>query len=313
MQHAAEAIKNDNGRAAGDDIANALAVQKDTTARNFVSKYAQMAVEKGQAASQSEGIAQGQAAMGLLQQGYGARMGSEAMRTAAYLGGAGSTTRYSTGEKGWEERRADAHSLIEDGLITPSDATAAIKANQKRADGSGASFGKTMMYLSSNPDGYTSKDMLNMAMEGSGPGEAFGGHTNTVKSFAQPTYDNFIAAAGDPEKQTALLAEISGRYNVLTQVSREKANVWADGVMAKPSGHFTQDASGNDVEMNVQQYLTVMRRDPDFQLRSREYEQQASGAIAAFQAQQAAQQAAAQAALGGNAGGIPPLPGQGRP
>lgn len=129
----AEALKNDNGRAAGMDEATALAVQGMGRSQ-FLQAYQNAGHSKEEANT----------ALATLERGFGARMGSSAMRVAAFKARSASSTAYSGDEAGTMQRINEGAALLNAGLMTDADLVAAGKGNRARTDINGGGFSTQM-------------------------------------------------------------------------------------------------------------------------------------------------------------------------
>ncbi|HSW99312.1 MAG TPA: tail fiber domain-containing protein, partial [Candidatus Saccharimonadales bacterium] len=143
LQHeAAEALKRDDGRAAGDDLAMKLALARGMTDERFLREYTAAATPQFGAA---EAERRASAALGSIRDNIG-QLGSGVTRVAAYKALGASKTSYTdeTGENvqdNWEEMIGDGVSLMQDGLMTSVDVTRALKSNGERGDRAGVGFG----------------------------------------------------------------------------------------------------------------------------------------------------------------------------
>lgn len=157
QQAADEAIKKDNGRAAGDDLGNDIA-SSGVSGREFRTQYAQRLLKNSSFRSmhgaRAEQVASQQArqAQGALEAGYGASMGSKLMTTAALKASYASNTSFAKHDDGTamefgESITAGMNPLVEAvarGDMSSADATAIYRQNAARYDRTGAGFGSTM-------------------------------------------------------------------------------------------------------------------------------------------------------------------------
>lgn len=157
QQAADDAIKKDNGRAAGDDLGNDIA-SRGVGGKEFRTQYAQRLLKSGdfrkQHGVQAEQVANQQArqAQGALEAGYGANMGSKLMSTASLKASYASNTSFAKKDDGTamefgESLTAGMQPLVEAvarGDMSIADATAIYRQNAGRYDRTGAGFGKTM-------------------------------------------------------------------------------------------------------------------------------------------------------------------------
>ncbi len=143
-----EALKNDNGFAAGNDEANQLAVKDGMTPTKFLDQYSQRLVNKG--VLRPEANKQAQDAMAELQKGYGAQIGSGTMQVAAFTALNASNKGYDqdTLEKKQEAMYGDAGRLVNKGLLSVSDAAGITKSNSARLEASGVGYGSAISAIS---------------------------------------------------------------------------------------------------------------------------------------------------------------------
>lgn len=157
QQAADEAIKRDNGRAAGDDLGNDIA-STGVDGKEFRTQYAQRLLKsssfRSQYGARAEQVASQQArqAQGALEAGYGANMGSKLMTTAALKASYASNTSFAKHDDGTamtfdESITAGMAPLVQAvarGDMSVADATAIYRQNGGRYDRTGAGFGTTM-------------------------------------------------------------------------------------------------------------------------------------------------------------------------
>lgn len=138
-----EMLKKDGGRYSGDDSANALALQKGMTNQKFVNEYARELSQQrdkngNRIYTDQQAAKTARETLAGIEQSYGAKMGTDAMRVAAFKARASSKTGYESGD--YNAMGADAGSLMHDGLITQADAAAILKNNKERIDQNGVGF-----------------------------------------------------------------------------------------------------------------------------------------------------------------------------
>lgn len=157
MNHTVDDImKKDNGRSGGDDDLMELAMQRGMTTERMENEYAgrvrgrlQNAVNAGtMTAAQADGEAarRAESAVAGLSTNFGAQIGTDAMRVAAYKSLLNSKTSYQDPDGNNEQQNieqivGDGLELMQDGLITSTDATMFVKQRADRADRSGIGFG----------------------------------------------------------------------------------------------------------------------------------------------------------------------------
>lgn len=281
-----EALKKDEGRSSGDDTATSIATKRGMTASKYVQEYSDSqliantaarknAIDKGLSVPPelTRGQAQKQAreSLAALEGNFGAKIGTNAMRTAAFKARASSVTGYNNAEgdydKGLQDMFAEAGSLVKDGLITSTDAATAIKANKARADQSGIGFGAMLGTIEQAAarvdtgapilDAADVKMLRRDAIEGSAPGALVGGRHETIAALSGTMVDTLdtAIASGDQTEIRRQLAEVAGKYDVMAQISPKAAREMAKNVMAKPAG-----TSGK----TVREMIEANREDPEF-------------------------------------------------
>lgn len=299
---AAEALKNDMGRAAGDDDANAIA-QEATSSGEFIRQYmARTGHDEGRA----------RAALRTLETGYGAKIGSDAMAVAAFKARGMSGTGYD-GSGNYQEATEDAARMVSRGLISTQDAAAVFKANQKRADLNAIGFGSWMGHIDRAAERYRggargaalvtadeAATLRSEALEGAMPGQVISGRHETVRALAPQMIENLsdtlahVDAGGNAvgTDDIALgreLAKIAGRYDAMAQSNPLNAGIMADQVLS----HTLVRAAGDSrfvrpdgTAMSVREMIDYYgRSDPDFLTMRREYSSLA-GAVAGAGGQQ---------------------------
>ncbi len=281
-QTSAEALKNDEGFAAGNDDATALAAQVGMTRNKFISEYQKMKGMDGSFHSKDEALA----AMTQMETSFGARMGSEALSVAAFKARAASTTAYSADDAGKLLMGQEGGALVKAGLMTVSDAAGAAKANRGRSDISAAGFVDTMKYMQKGADGALTLDDAHKhtkaAFDGADPREIVAGHANSVKAFAPVIHEEIdrAVASGDKTDIANAMAKAAGLYDTLASTSPKKAGEFATQVFGKTllsAAHNPLYTKPGGTVMTVREIMEDYRSDPIFLDRRREY----SSAIAA--------------------------------
>jgi hypothetical protein len=187
-------LKRDNGRFSGDDDANALALTKGMNEGDFINGYMQRTGANAQTARQ---------ALAGIENSYGAKMGTDAMRVAAFRARTSSKTAYASGRAGQNQAYTEAASLVNQGLMTQADATASLKSNKERADFAGVGFNETFKMVGraterykdgargdlSKPNDYIvsqkeTDDLADDALRGASPGLLAGGYHLGTSSLA---------------------------------------------------------------------------------------------------------------------------------
>lgn len=141
---AAQMVKEDEGRAGGDDDLMELAMTRGMTEERAEREYAARLQARGVGAAEAQRRATQAVAKASV--GLGAKWGTDAMRVSAYKALLDSKTSYTdpTGANAqdtWERMIGDGTSLMEDGLMDATDVTMAIKQRGDRADRAGVGFG----------------------------------------------------------------------------------------------------------------------------------------------------------------------------
>lgn len=159
-----EAIKRDNKRYAGDDDLMHVATEEGMDTERAEVAYAARirgrirdgmnaqvnagAITAAQAdtMADAEAARRAQAAVGGLEGSFGAKLGSNVMRVAAYKSLLNSSTSYgdadgATAQQNLEDMVNDGVQLMNAGLITSADATSFMKQRADRADRAGIGFG----------------------------------------------------------------------------------------------------------------------------------------------------------------------------
>jgi hypothetical protein len=313
-----EALKDDNGRAAGDDDANALALQSGMNSREFVRRYArQQIAARNQARktdpslaimSQQDAESRAQAALRTLETGYGAKMGSEAMRVTAFRARGTSGTGYDASGN-YQQPTEDAASLVADGLITTQDAAVVFKANQKRGELNAIGFGNHMANIDRAVGRYRtgargaalvtadeSRALRREALNGVMPGQFITGRHETVRALAPEMVEtvNDTLAHVDANGNTvgtddiALgreLAKIAGRYDAMAQSNPLNAEIMANEVMSHTLTRAAADPrfiNADGTAMSVQQMIDHFRNDENFLTMRREFQSATSANAAAM-------------------------------
>ncbi len=271
-QFVGEALKNDNGRAAGDDDATELAVQRGMTRRNFVKGY------------MAKGHTEQEAKMALAQseRGFASQMGTDVMAVTAFKARAGSGTAYDGSAEGQLLRINEGAALMNAGLLTRADATAAGKGNRARTDISGASFSTQMAAFSNAAAalrGEVPTDASGKAVKGyaagkgmstkgaelyldstakeAEPGDILAGNSRTIEALGpammrrveEATLSRDAAVTGGESDQTITyrqqevdraLGAVAGMQDNLNRTSSHKAGMFADVV----NGALVSDGNG---------------------------------------------------------------------
>jgi hypothetical protein len=210
-------------------------------------------------------------AMALLERGFGAQMGTEAMQVAAFKARAGSSTAYNSnpiGDETYEEaanratmqRINEGAALVAQGAMTSADAVAAGKGNRARLDISGRGFGaqigafenaaQSMRNGGTGMDAGQAQQYIDETLQEAEPGDMLAGNTRTLSTMAPAMMRNLNSAVqahneaianGESEqtifyRQQAVdraLGQIAGVQDNLNRTSPQKAGMFADMVNAQ--------------------------------------------------------------------------------
>ncbi|HUC95923.1 MAG TPA: hypothetical protein VMR76_03125 [Candidatus Saccharimonadia bacterium] len=264
-------LEEEGGRASGDDLATGLALQKGMTGAKFVEEYMRAAHLEG-----SEGKAQAIAALSTTEKNFGARIGSDSMRVAAYKAKTGAATGYSPDSAGLQQMYADAGSMVREGLMTTSTAASAIKANKARADQSAVGFQQVISTIQnastsgSGPNLDEVRSLRQAAFENADPAEIVRGHKNTVLALAPVMAEELQTAMNsnmpDVDKKRKL-AKIANIWDTLSQTSSSKSTVIGKDVLGAPIVGI------DGAPTTIQSEINRLRTDPEFQTIRREYGQ----------------------------------------
>jgi hypothetical protein len=273
---AAEALKNDDGRASGDDIANTLAQRSGMNSTRFLNGYAESALASGQASTETEARRQAQGALATLQSSYGTDIGSSAMQVAAFKARVASVTGYGESDASKQELFEDAGSMVRQGLITSTDAMSAIKQNKGRIDQSGISFGQGVAAISRAADAnggrtvgrtiaQTDVDgLMNSVMDGLTPGSLIGARRESAVALARHhkrALDEAYTASGGNINDVRVkqqVAHIAGIQDTINSQAPQMARAFRDGIMTEQIGtsgvrvrdHSDALRAADDVDFN---------------------------------------------------------------
>jgi hypothetical protein len=258
IKEAAADKKNEAGGARGfnDDDASELAQKVGQTRKGFTQGY----LAKLQHARDVDGRADlvgksdddlklmAQTALARTENALGAKVGTEAMATAALKFRIAMTnTAYEPGVAGLETMQQDIKQAIDAKLITAVDAAGWMKSNRGRADFSANGFVPTVNFAAGN---ISAAEQLEGAFRGADPREILGGHQRAVESFAQQAQFNLdrSLASGSQAEVDKALADVANIYDMLSNVSAKKADEFADNVMSRGILQMpVWDSAGNAV------------------------------------------------------------------
>jgi len=233
-EHAADEMNEAGGqRAFNDEDASELAIQEGMTKSRFIQQYSARMVTAGRAGTEQEGRSMAEQALARMELATGAKVGSEAMTVAAQKFRTSQTnTAYEVGPAGLQRLQEDLVSLQERGLITAVDAAGWMKANRGRSDYSANSFNDTVGFAAGTR---TADQQLEGAFNGADPREIVGGHQRAIESFAIQAQRNVEQAlqSGSQAQLDKALADVANIYDILSNISPKKANIFADIVMSQ--------------------------------------------------------------------------------
>jgi hypothetical protein len=267
------AIKQDGGIIAGDDIATGLALQAGMTGGRFIKEYSEKLAANNNRAVTADDQNKARDALSTIQTNFGTRMGSASMRVAAFKARAASVSSYVATDRdkdpdsGLRQLYSDGGSMIRDGLMNSDAVAQASKAAKARVDRSTISYGTSkQMYetAASRETGQLKpeeiKALRDSALEGATAGEFVKSHTNAVDELAAPMINNLkesIAPGGDKTKMYKQLANIDNIYSTLSATSPKVAEKFATEIMS-------QHLSDNGQDITVRQYIDKHRNDDEF-------------------------------------------------
>jgi len=274
IRTADEALKNDGGRSTGNDEATALAVREGMTRRQFIREYA----VNGRTEAEAE------RALAQLETGLGVQIGTGAMRVAAFKARAASSTAYSGNEAGTLQRINEGGALINAGLLTSTDTTAAGKGNRGRLDINGNGFGAQMTAfdaaaasLRAGGPGMThaqAEAYLDETLGSADPGDLLAGNNRTVTAMAPAmirrlkrelaratttNVDGSVTVDVTHEGLNRSLGQIAGVQDNLNRTSPDKAALFDNLV----NGQLVNGDTGG-TELTVMQMVNnAATRPPD--------------------------------------------------
>jgi hypothetical protein len=248
--HIEDAIKHDNNLAAGNDDANALAQQDGITRASFLRQYAQKQIDKSRAdfnagkadsvISERDAMKQAHDALGEIEYGYGAQIGSTISKATAYRARAASNKGYDVGgmeqpdyaERIYQAAFTDAAMQVNSGAMSLSDAAAVIKSNKAQPALSGIGFGAAMAQIDKTakamkggerrPEALVTsadaKALANDVLKGSSPGEIMQGRHESINALAPYMIDNV--------KEKVMIARSTGNYQEMDTQLANLANIY---------------------------------------------------------------------------------------
>ena len=246
-QHSDEMLKNDNMRAAGDDLAMELA-QTSRNGRAFVDQYRTRtiadAAARGEVVSSAEATRMANNALGLTETSFGARMGTEAMQVAAFKAQQTSVTGYGDTDSEILRRYQDAGRMVQRGLMTESDAMATIKQNKGRVEASASSFGVGMSVIKSAAQGKTLdnddlRKLMDSTLEGLTPGSLVGARREAGQIIGRHQMrqleDTITASGGNisDERVQRVMGRIAGLRDSINAHAPQLAEGFADDLLAQ--------------------------------------------------------------------------------
>lgn len=238
-QSANEMLKADEGWAAGNDDATGLASQKGMNRSGFVSA---MTKKENHITGKNYTKAEANQALTEMETSFGARMGSDALRVAAFKAYSASSTGVETS---MEEKAAWGNmggALIEDGLMSTQDVAASAKANRSRSDVASAGFMDQMKFFEKGRNGGVTaadaREHTRLAYEGAEVRDIVGSHANTAEVFGEQAQLNFdqAVANGDTAAQDKAAADLANVHSQLSGTSAKKADKFARVLATTSSG-----------------------------------------------------------------------------
>jgi hypothetical protein len=244
---AQEMVKDDEGRAGGDDEAMQLLAQGNMNKSRFVAGLMATGATRAQAVERLRSA----------EANLGAQAGTSAMAVAAQNALLASNTSYratdyADPDQAYQQMYTDVARQVIEGRMSVTDAAASIGSNKQRADRSGAGFSTRMAMVSQavervrqGQQALTVDDvstLRNEAITGSEPGAIIGGRHETVTQLAPEMLRRFQTSAAayqasgsqqDYDVMAREAAGLAGVYDSMQHVSRQKAGIMADGVMSQ--------------------------------------------------------------------------------
>ncbi|HEY1835810.1 MAG TPA: hypothetical protein VGG13_03235 [Candidatus Saccharimonadales bacterium] len=262
---AAKTLQEDEGFTSGDDDANELAAQVGMTRGRFVDAY----MGRGYTNTQA------QAALGRLEVGYGAQMGSGAMQVAAFKAAGASNGAYDRGDLRANQAAiyGAAAPLVAAGLMSESDAAGVIKSNPARPDYSATGWGSTIGQVAASTAAYQggargidlvtedqSRSLRNEIQDESNAGAVLGGHFRAVRALAPGYLDRYNEAkrSGDRREVEKQAATIMGMYDRLGNESKTKQTAFGQQVLG--AGVIGKDGTMITVRKDIEE---LRERAPD--------------------------------------------------
>lgn len=318
-ENAHKAVENDHGRWSNDDSAMGLALQKNMDKGTFLSQYAQSykafqeKANPGVVVSDKEANQAALNALGGIQSGLGAELGTDTMRVAAFRAKMASNTAYKAGD--WNAIAMDAAPLMADGLMTAADVMGTVKSQAKgRTDFS--AVGSSMMLrqlgnvqrdYKANPNATeliseeTKQLMLEDGLTGAEPNQIAAARHESVSAYMPAMLKSIKTSydSNDPEEFMRSIAAANATYQLAGQTSKQKGKIIGDKLMGQAINPNLKNADGT--VMNVRQAIETFKGDPMYLKFRAEF--MAGGNARAQEESNRRAQAAAQ----GNAG-QPPAP-----
>jgi hypothetical protein len=235
------ALKQDGGIIAGDDIATGLALQSGMTGGKFIKGYSEtLAANAGRAGNvTTDDQNKAMTALATMQTNFGTRMGSASMRVAAFKAKAASVSSYTADQGGLQQLYADGGSMIRDGLMNSDAVAQSSKAAKARVDRSAISYGvsKGMFEKAATKslDATDVKTLQDSALDGAKPSEFIGAHALSIDAMADPMVKNLGAAltTGNTKEVYRQLANIDNIYQTLSATSPKVADIFASKVIGQ--------------------------------------------------------------------------------
>lgn len=235
-QAADEHLKADGGWTSGDDDSIILAL-RGVSGADFIDER----VTAGRTVEQARDE------LTRLETSFGAKMGSSALRVAAWKAYATSSTAIGTDAEGKKAMIELGGELIRDGIMTSSDVMGSVKGNRSRADVAAMSFVEGMHMFEGAATGGVApagagEAWQSGAYHGAKVNEVIASHTKTSEAFsaqARLELDGALAASEMDSTETTAqreLANLANYHSQLSSSSPKQADEFEQNVLSQDSG-----------------------------------------------------------------------------
>jgi hypothetical protein len=237
-----EAIKNDNGFAAGNDDFNRLVAQDGMTGTRAVQTRAKQLMDR-QGYSQSAAIKQAQQERAEFEVSTGTQVGSGTAQVVAYKFAVASNKGYNEDADGNEltahERQkaiyGDAKALVDKGLLSLSDAAAITKSNPNRVESAGVGFGNAMKAVSMGRDitPEFSNELSDEVLDHTDANTLLRARPESIKLLAPRMAQRIqnISQTGSSEDFQAELSRVANMLDEVGRAAPAKATIVANELM----------------------------------------------------------------------------------